>query len=60
MIAVVFGQLYLEAQRQRLVGERGQRDINRTRLVERFGYDTKYTMHILRLGHQGVEFLESG
>lgn len=51
---------YLEAQRQRLVGERGQRDINRTELIEQFGYDTKYAMHMLRLGHQGVEFLESG
>lgn len=28
---------YLEAQRQRLVGERGQRDINRNDLVEKFG-----------------------
>ena len=51
---------YLEAQRQRLVGERGQRDVNRTELVEKFGYDTKYAMHMLRLGYQGVEFLESG
>jgi predicted nucleotidyltransferase len=51
---------YREAQRQRLVGERGQRDINRPHLVEQFGYDTKYAMHMLRLGHQGVEFLESG
>jgi predicted nucleotidyltransferase len=51
---------YLEAQRQRLVGERGQRDINRPYLVEQFGYDTKYAMHMLRLGHQGVEFMESG
>jgi uncharacterized protein len=51
---------YLEAQKQRLVGERGQRDVNRTDLIEQFGYDTKYAMHMLRLGHQGVEFLESG
>jgi predicted nucleotidyltransferase len=51
---------YLEAQRQRLVGERGQRNVNRTEIIERFGYDTKYAMHMLRLGHQGVEFLESG
>ena len=51
---------YLEAQRQRLIGERGQRDVNRTELVENFGHDTKYAMHMLRLGHQGVEFLESG
>lgn len=48
---------YLEAQRQRLVGERGQRDVNRAELVEQFGYDTKYAMHMLRLGHQGVEAL---
>ena len=51
---------YLEAQRQRLVGERGQRDVNRAELVEKFGYDTKYAMHMLRLGHQGVEYLETG
>jgi RNA repair pathway DNA polymerase beta family len=51
---------YLEAQRQWLVGERGQRNVNRVELVERFAYDTKYAMHMLRLGHQGVEFLESG
>jgi uncharacterized protein len=51
---------YLEAQRQRLVGERGQRDVNRVDLIEQFGYDTKYAMHMLRLGHQGVEFLQSG
>ena len=51
---------YLEAQRQRLVGERGQKDIHRPELVEKFGYDTKYAMHMLRLGYQGVEYLESG
>ena len=51
---------YLQAQRQRLIGERGQRDVNRVELVQQFGYDTKYAMHMLRLGHQGVEFLESG
>jgi len=51
---------YLEAQRQRLVGERGQRNVNRHELVEQFGYDTKYAMHMLRLGHQGVEYMESG
>ena len=42
---------YLEAQRQRLVGERGQRDVNRVELIEQFGYDTKYAMHLIRLGH---------
>jgi len=51
---------YLEAQRQRLVGERGQRDVNRVNLIEQYGYDTKYAMHMLRLGYQGVEFMKSG
>lgn len=51
---------YLEAQRQRLVGQRGQRDVNRRELIEKYGYDTKYAMHMLRLGHQGVEFMETG
>lgn len=51
---------YLESQRQRLVGERGQKRGNRPELEERFGFDTKYAMHILRLGYQGVELLETG
>jgi len=51
---------YLESQRQRLVGERGQKPGNRPELEERFGFDTKYAMHILRLGHQGVELLSTG
>jgi hypothetical protein len=34
--------------------------VNRAELVEQFGYDTKYAIHTLRLGHQGVEFLETG
>jgi hypothetical protein len=29
-------------------------------VASKFGYYTKFAMHILRLGHQGVEFLESG
>ena len=52
---------YLRAQRQRMTGERGGRHAKpRADLVEQFGYDTKYAMHLLRLGHQGVEFLETG
>jgi len=51
---------YLESQRQRLVGERGQKRGNRPELEERFGFDTKYAMHIIRLGHQGVELLSTG
>jgi uncharacterized protein len=51
---------YLEAQRQRLLGERGQKRIHRPELEAAYGYDTKYAMHMLRLGHQGVEYMETG
>lgn len=51
---------YLEAQRMRLLGERGQKKVNRPELEERFGFDTKYAMHILRLGFQGVELMTTG
>ena len=51
---------YMESQKQRLVGERGQKRTNRPELEEKYGYDTKYAMHIIRLGFQGVELLETG
>lgn len=51
---------YMESQRQRLMGERGQKKVNRPELEERFGFDTKYAMHVVRLGFQGVELLKTG
>jgi len=51
---------YMTQQRQRLLGERGQMNVKRPELVDKYGYDTKYAMHMLRLGFQGVEFLETG
>jgi predicted nucleotidyltransferase len=51
---------YLEAQRQRLLGERGQKKVNRPDLEAKHGFDTKYAMHILRLGFQGVELMSTG
>lgn len=51
---------YMESQRQRLLGERGQKKVNRPELEEKYGFDTKYAMHILRLGFQGVELLSTG
>ena len=51
---------YMQAQRMRLTGERGQKRVNRPDLVEQHGYDTKYAMHVLRLGIQGVELLNTG
>ncbi len=51
---------YLGAQRQRLLGERGQKNVNRRDLVEKFGFDTKYAGHMIRLGFQGVEYGQTG
>lgn len=51
---------YMQQQRQRLMGERGQMRVKRPGLVDAHGYDTKYAGHILRLGYQGVEYLTTG
>ncbi len=51
---------YMQRQRDRMTGERGQMRVNRPELIERCGYDTKYAGHVLRLGYQGIEFLETG
>jgi uncharacterized protein len=48
---------YLVQQRMRLTGER-TRNVSRPELVERYGYDTKFAMHALRLGIQGIEVME--
>lgn len=51
---------YMTQQKMRLLGERGQKNVNRATLIEQHGFDTKYASHIVRLGYQGVEYLESG
>jgi predicted nucleotidyltransferase len=51
---------YLQAQKQRLLGERGQMRVRRPELVARDGYDSKYAMHLCRLGYQGLEFVQTG
>lgn len=51
---------YAQQQRQRLLGERGQRGVKRPEIVEAHGFDTKYASHILRLGFQGIEYLQTG
>jgi predicted nucleotidyltransferase len=51
---------YMEAQKKRLQGERKGHVPSRPELIEQFGYDTKYAMHVLRLGLQGIEILNSG
>lgn len=52
---------YLEAQRRSLLSRDGKgRDVTRPELVARYGWDTKFGGHMLRLGYQGVELLETG
>ena len=51
---------YSRAQRERLLGIRGGAHTNRPELIAQFGYDTKYAMHMLRLGIQGIEYATTG
>lgn len=52
---------YMQAQRERLAGDRGSRHGKpRGELVEAYGFDTKYAGHIIRLGYQGIELMETG
>jgi hypothetical protein len=51
---------YLRGQKERLLGSRGQKRVNRPELVEAHGFDTKYAMHAARLGYQGIELMETG
>ena len=47
-------------QKERLLGRRGQKNVNRPELVRAHGFDTKYAMHAARLGYQGIELLTTG
>jgi predicted nucleotidyltransferase len=46
---------YLDAQRQRLLGNSRGKVPSRPELVARYGYDVKYALHALRLAYQGLE-----
>ena len=50
---------YLQAQKERLIGTRGQKRVNRPELIAAHGFDTKYAMHVVRLGRQGIELMET-
>lgn len=51
---------YLIAQKERLMGDRGQMRVTRAELVEKYGFDTKYAGHVIRLAHQGIELMTAG
>jgi uncharacterized protein len=50
---------YLHSQRAAMTGGPGAHT-NRPELITVHGYDTKYAMHALRLGLQGIELLTTG
>jgi uncharacterized protein len=50
---------YLKGQKAAMTGQPGAHT-NRPELVAVHGYDTKYAMHALRLGLQGIELLTTG
>jgi predicted nucleotidyltransferase len=50
---------YLLGQKARLKGERSNR-VRRPELVAEHGYDTKFAMHALRLGFEGIELMTEG
>lgn len=51
---------YLHDQRQRMLNGNVAARVNRPELVERYGFDVKFAGHMVRLGVQGVELLETG
>lgn len=50
---------YLVAQKLKMKGERAH-TVNRPELIEKYGYDTKFAMHALRLGYEGIEMMAHG
>lgn len=52
---------YLYGQRERLIGKGRPSSVpNRPELVAKYGFDTKYASHALRLAIQGVEIVSEG
>jgi hypothetical protein len=51
---------YSHSQRERMLGIRGGKHTNRPELIAAHGYDTKYAMHMVRLGLQGIEYATTG
>jgi hypothetical protein len=56
---------YMTEQKRLLTGEKtnghGRRGgAKRPELIERYGFDTKFAGHIIRLGYQGVEYMTDG
>lgn len=48
---------YLVSQKQKMLGEKAH-TVNRPDLVAAHGYDTKFAMHAVRLGLEGIQYLK--
>ena len=51
---------YANNQMARLFGEKGQKNVHRAAIQEKYGYDTKYAMHVIRLYGEAKELMETG
>lgn len=51
---------FAKAQSERLFNGRGQKNVHRVALEDKYGYDTKYAMHIIRLYGEAIELMETG
>src|SRR5208283_4656113 len=52
---------YADAQLRRMTGDRGRgKHGQRPELEQQFGYDVKAAMHVLRLLHEGIDFVSRG
>lgn len=50
---------YLISQKKALKGERSPK-VSRPEMVDKYGFDTKFAMHALRLAFEGIEYLIDG
>lgn len=51
---------YLRGQRERMLNGTVDKRVNRPELIAKYGFDTKFAGHMVRLGVQGVELLKTG
>ena len=51
---------FADDQMKRLLGQKGQKNIHRAEIEKKFGYDTKYAMHVIRLYGEAKELMVDG
>jgi len=51
---------FADDQIERLCGRKGQKSVHRAHIEQKYGYDTKYAMHAIRLYLEAKEYMEAG